>query len=215
MFRIKQDLYRLPHLSIDRLALLAKIDSFNTFDRIEYLQKQGILHAEGAQRLQWLISEVIWQRLKVYAHYKKQKEEMNPLTKAFGFDDPKLVQKQFASSPKDLEKLTKIYQILLPFYQAMKAFFKGDPSILRKEVLWDERDFTLGQIAARLLQYEKAKNYYLKASEASPENGGIWNALGLVELRLGNAVEALSYFQRALAIREKIYGKEHPNVATV
>ena len=43
LFKVKQDLYRLPHLSIDRLALLAKVDSFNTFDRIECLQKQGIL----------------------------------------------------------------------------------------------------------------------------------------------------------------------------
>ena len=166
--------------------MLAKIDSFNTFDRIEYLQKQGILHAEGAQRLQWLMSEVMWQRLKVYSHYKKQKEEMNPLIKAFGFEDPKLVEKQFASSPEDLEKLTKIYQILLPFYQAMKAFFKEDRSILSilsKEILWDERDFTLGQIAARLLQYEKAKNYFLKATEALPEDGRIWNNLYLVEIQ--------------------------------
>ena len=162
------------------------------------------------------MSEVMWQRLKVYAHYKKQKEEMNPLIKAFGFDDPKLVQKQFTSSPKDLEKLTKIYQILLPFFHAMKTLFKEDrsiPSILSKEVLWDENDFTLGQIAARLLQYEKAKHYYLKASKISPENENVWNGLGLVECMLGNPVEGLSNHQKALNICEKIYGEEHSDTA--
>ena len=209
LFKIKQDLYRLPHLSIDRLALLLRVKPCNTLDRIEDLQKQEILTPQGAKNLQWLMSEVIGQRLKVYIHYRAQQEWMNPLIEVFGFEDPQLVQKQFAIDKRSLEKLTNIYQILLPFHQAMQSFLKGDPFILSQEILWDKNDFTLGQIAARLLQYAKAKDYYLKASKILPEDGRIWHVLGLVETRLGNSAKALTYYQRTLTIWGKIYGKEH------
>ena len=32
---------------------------------------------------------------------------------------------------------------------------------------------------------------------------------------LGDAKKAITYYERALAIDEKIYGKDHPNVANI
>ena len=60
----------------------------------------------------------------------------------------------------------------------------------------------------------QAKALLRLLKEDQPLLGGIANNAGLIEREQGRYAEALDYYKKALAIREKVLGKEHPSTAT-
>ena len=105
LFKAKNDFYRFAHLAIDRLAWAYKIEETNTFKRIYRLQEKQIFTQEAAQNLEWLMGQAMYMRLKTYCHYKSQKEEMNPLIRAFGFQEKENI--QFAIKEEGLKNIKK------------------------------------------------------------------------------------------------------------
>jgi len=79
----------------------------------------------------------------------------------------------------------------------------------------------LGNLQGELAKPFIKKDLLLRALAAAekaygkdrPEVTGYLNGLGNAWADLGNARQAIGYYERALAIDEKTYGKEHPNVA--
>ena len=61
--------------------------------------------------------------------------------------------------------------------------------------------------------YRAALAAYLEADRLAPGNGEYINMVGRAYHELGNHEGATDYFEQALAIDEKQYGKEHPDVA--
>ena len=213
LFHIKNDLYRFPHLSIDRLSLLFRIEDQNTFNRINSLEERGVLTSQGAENLKRVIAEAIYYRLQVYFQYKRQREDMNPLLKHFKFDDAELTQKQFAIDQEGLERIENIYQVIVPLYEAIKAFLSGDEKILRNSILWDDSCFTRGKIALRLLQYEHAKAVFLEQKKLTPYRPDLLNFLGLIFHTQGDLEEAIKHISEALEIDRVVYGDKSPQVA--
>ena len=74
--------------------------------------------------------------------------------------------------------------------------------------------FQLGQIAYQRIDYARAYDHYLEAAKLQPDNPEYLNLAGRIAYDLGRYAEAHTFFEKALAIREKALGPEHPHVAT-
>ncbi|WP_213156125.1 tetratricopeptide repeat protein [Neochlamydia sp. AcF65] len=212
LFKVKNDLYRFPHLAMDRLALLKKIVASDTFGRIEQLYKQGIITDSAAEKLKDWMSTALFMRLKTYSHYEAQKEMMNPLIIPFGFDDPDLIKKQFALESQALEDLKKIYRIFIPFYQAIDEYLDGRKERLKSSTLDDNSSQTQGNIALRFFQHKEALEWYNKAVQEDSENPQILNALGALYHEQGNLEKAAAYISQAIEINHDCLNKNCLNL---
>nr|WP_166154350.1 DUF294 nucleotidyltransferase-like domain-containing protein [Neochlamydia sp. AcF84]NGY94293.1 hypothetical protein [Neochlamydia sp. AcF84] len=65
LIKVKNDLYRFPHLALDRLALLNKVQAFQTFTRIDKLNQLGITTEGAANKLKDWMSIALFMRLKM------------------------------------------------------------------------------------------------------------------------------------------------------
>ncbi|BBI18333.1 tetratricopeptide repeat protein [Neochlamydia sp. S13] len=213
LFQVKNDFYRFPHLALDRLALLKKVEASDTFTRIDKLRELEIITKGATEKLKDWMSLALFMRLKAYSHYQAQKEMMNPLLKPFGFEDPDLIKQQFALDHNALEKIRKIYRIFIPFYQAIKEFLAGNEDKLEFSDLEDNSPETQGDILQRLFQYKKAEKWYLLAKVANPQTSKVLNALGIIFHAQGNLDKAAEYINKALDINLKLFGENHLTVA--
>ncbi|MBS4171397.1 hypothetical protein NEOC95_002147 [Neochlamydia sp. AcF95] len=204
LFKVKNDFYRFPHLALDRLALLNKIEVSDTLTRIDELNKQRILTPTASEKLKNWMGIALFMRLKTYSHYHAQQEMMNPLIKPFGFENLDLIKKQFALEPGILKKkLKKFIAFFIPFYHAMQEFLLGNEASLKLSDLEDNSPQTQGDIAARLFQYKEAEDFYLQALEVDLENVGVLNALGMIYHEQQQLDEALGCVNKALEIDKR------------
>ncbi len=201
LLRAKNDLYRLPHLTLDRFALLASVSCPSSWEKIEILQKiKGILNPQGAKNLKWLLSETMRFRLAAYAQANRQREELNPLLSPFINDDATQTSRHFDLNPTFLTELTKIYQVLLPLYDTLEQFIKSrDIGALCRQSFWAENKESMGQIAMRLQQYEKAKGYF----QALPETVKFLTFLGRIAEAEGDFGGAERYYLKLKSLAEQ------------
>jgi len=54
---------------------------------------------------------------------------------------------------------------------------------------------------------------YEKSTQLTPDNAASWNWLGLLQIEFAKYPDAITSFEKALAIDLKIYGEDHPQVA--
>ncbi|WP_213150938.1 tetratricopeptide repeat protein [Neochlamydia sp. AcF95] len=214
LFKVKNDFYRFPHLALDRLAVLKKVAAFDTFTRLDKLSELGIITKGATERLREWMSLALFMRLKTYSHYQAQQEMMNPLLKPFGFEDPDLIEKQFALDHQALKKIKKIYQTFIPFYQCIQEFLAGNEDALKSSDLEDNSPKTRGDILRRLSQNKKAEKWYQQAKNANPQDTEVLNALGIIYKGQGNLDKAAKYSNQTLAISIKLFGENHPSVAS-
>ncbi|BBI16741.1 tetratricopeptide repeat protein [Neochlamydia sp. S13] len=209
LFKVKNDFYRFPHLALDRLALLKEVAASDTFTRITQLKDKGVLTDNAAEKLSEWMSIALFMRLKTYSHYKAQREMMNPLLKPFGFEDPKLVEKQFTLDLAALKKIKKIYHIFIPFYQAVKEFLAGNENALKSLDVKNISTKTQGDIALRIFQQKKAKKFYKLAQEKNPEDADILVVLGYIYKGQGKLDKAAKKIEQALKIRSQFLCKNY------
>lgn len=106
--------------------------------------------------------------------------------------------------------------------QARESLIKGDTA--KAEQLFEqalgtdtkraaEAAFQLGELALSRIDYTKARRYYLEAARLQPDNADYVNKAGRINHEMGRYPEALSFYEKALAIREKTLGPNHPDVA--
>ncbi|WP_238578408.1 tetratricopeptide repeat protein [Neochlamydia sp. TUME1] len=213
LFRVKNDFYRFPHLALDRLALLKEVKAADTFNRIDQLNEQKFITDSAATKLKEWMSIALFMRLKTYSHYQSQKEIMNPLIKPFKFDEPALIQKQFALDQQLLEKIRKIYSIFIPFYQIFQKFLFEDEDSFKLSDLGDDSAETQGNIALRLFQLEQAKSCFILAKNENPKNTRILNKLGIIYFKQKNLEQAAEHFKEALDIELELSEEKLPNMA--
>jgi len=74
--------------------------------------------------------------------------------------------------------------------------------------------YYLGNIRFAELDFRTAELYYVEAAELDPNNTDYINMAGRVADVLGKHLEAVNYYEQALSIDKKVYGDQHPKVAT-
>ncbi len=106
--------------------------------------------------------------------------------------------------------------------QAKQALQKGDAAAA--ETLFSnvaqnakqhaaEAAFRLGELAYNRINFAMAYQYYQEAARLQPENSEYLNMAGRIAHEMGSYQEALPFYEKALALREKSLGPEHPDVA--
>ncbi|NUO08029.1 MAG: tetratricopeptide repeat protein [Candidatus Brocadia sp.] len=75
--------------------------------------------------------------------------------------------------------------------------------------------YVLGLTKELDLNYEQARQDYEQAIKYAPQNSKYLNKYGEILLILGNSKDAIKYFNDALNISRKVYGEDHPDVATI
>lgn len=106
--------------------------------------------------------------------------------------------------------------------QARESLIKGDTA--KAEQLFEqalgtdtkraaEAAFQLGELALSRIDYTKARRYYLEAARLRPDNADYVNKAGRINHEMGRYPEAQSFYEKALALREKTLGPNHPDVA--
>ncbi|MEO6562351.1 MAG: tetratricopeptide repeat protein, partial [Nitrosospira sp.] len=106
--------------------------------------------------------------------------------------------------------------------QARESLAKGDTA--KAERLFEqvlatdpkhaaEAAFQLGELALSKIDYLRARKYYLEAARLEPDNADYVNKAGKINHEMGRYPEARSFYEKALAIRERSLGPEHPNIA--
>jgi tetratricopeptide (TPR) repeat protein len=224
LFDAKKSFYRIPSLIIDELALYYDIDLGHSsgFAKLAALRDKGILQAEAAQRLAYVLSETMRFRLQTYLHYNAQREGMNPLQQVLLPEDK--AQKHHVINTNDLACITYSLQVLLPLYHTMQRFQQAPDKgrdLLSKNSLFDESLVTRGKIALRLHQYHEAEQHFKQALKQEEKSktptaslGNIYGYLGYITNKLADTQQAIDYHERALAIYKQVYGEQHPAVAT-
>nr|WP_166158320.1 tetratricopeptide repeat protein [Neochlamydia sp. AcF84]NGY95976.1 hypothetical protein [Neochlamydia sp. AcF84] len=213
LFKVKNDLYRFPHLALDRLALLEELKTSNTFERIDELKEQKTITHKAAEKLKEWMSIALIMRLKTYTYYQAQQEMMNPLIKAFGFDDPIFIKKQFALDKNSLKKIIKIYRIFIPFYKVIQQFLAGDEDSLKLSCLDDNSLEDRGNIALRLFQHKEAKGWFKLAIKENSQNTLALNGLGIIYQERGKLGKAVKYAKQALSTDRQLLGENHSTIA--
>jgi tetratricopeptide (TPR) repeat protein len=214
LFKVKNDLYRFPHVALDRLVLLKKIAATETFTRIDKLSELKVITKRATEKLKEWMSLVLFMRLKTYSHYEVQKEMMNPLLKPFGFEDAELIQQQFALDPTALKNIKKTYRTFIPFYHSIHEFLAGNEDKLTSSDLEDDSPEAHGDIHRRLFQHKKAEKWYILVQKANPQNARVLNALAIIYYEQGNLKQATEYINKAHAINLKLFGENHPHMAS-
>lgn len=224
VFDPKKNLYRLPNLIIDELALYCKVDAHyvSGLSKVVQLREKGILQPDAAQRLAYVLSETIRFRIQTYLHYDKQLEKMNPLLRYFTTEGK--ISSQYTLQNNDVEILKYILQVLMPLYETMLEF-NDNPEAgeqqLRKAVLYANDVFRQGVIALRLYQYRTALIYFqqvveerkLLVDKPHSEVAISYNNMGFIYDALGNANRALDCYQKALGTWQMLPGKQDAYVA--
>ncbi|MGZ6330307.1 MAG: DUF294 nucleotidyltransferase-like domain-containing protein, partial [Parachlamydiaceae bacterium] len=76
-YNVKKDLYRLPNTMFDGLANYFNLVSTSTWERIEELEKRGLLCSDGANNLKLLTMGAQELRLATYLKHNRQKEHLD------------------------------------------------------------------------------------------------------------------------------------------
>lgn len=72
--------------------------------------------------------------------------------------------------------------------------------------------FELGSVRELQLDYSGAKKYYEQANKLEPDNTRYLRNIGHILLRLGDNKQAIGYYEKALALDLKVYGRQHQNL---
>ena len=109
-----------------------------------------------------------------------------------------------------------------PYASALEAIVDGryddarrllDQAQQNKEVSLDKIIFARGLTEMHVGHFADAVGWFKKALELRPSNADIIEATALALLEAGQPGEAEPLLRRALAIREKVLGPDHPEVA--
>ena len=235
LYDVKQEIYRLPDRLLYRLAMYYGILPTSGWDAVDQLSQRGIIGVgedaqQAAHHLQYAVSFATMLRLQTYLHYGQQQEGATMLSDVSQEEEvKKVVQKAFTLPESSLQaggSLFKYYYAALPLHSKMQEFFKGahqEGPFFQAEPFYDSSAESRAAIHQRMLQHKERKNCYEEVladqeqryDPNHPEIARTVNNLGNAWSDLGDTRQAVSFYERALSIREQVYKEDpnHPDIA--
>lgn len=205
-FGIKKELYRPLQEGLSALSLLFKLKEKRSSDRLEALKKLKILSQQGANNIKKAFSLVLALRVEAHLFYKDEQEFL------FHQDNEKSKDSNYLYFTKDhLEALYEIYQVLLPFQNAMEKFYASkDKKALASETFLQPGAAARAKASQKSMQYTEARKAYQEAVALNPHDRDALMFLSNLEGDLGNFEESAKHAKLATAIDQKNYPKPHP-----
>jgi tetratricopeptide (TPR) repeat protein len=120
LFGVKKELYRLPSIALEALALYLKIPEKNSFLRIQTLLSKNLITAKAAENLKFVLTVANRLRIECHQFYKDEKEFLlNPEIKTSQNENKAELLKILTEL--ELEEISKCYLILYPFLDALDS----------------------------------------------------------------------------------------------
>ena len=235
LYDVKQEIYRLPDRLLYRLAMYYGILPTSGWDAIDQLSQHGIIGVgdeaqQAAHHLHYAVSFATMLRLQTYLHHGQQFEKATMLSKTS--QEAEVRQAVLAaltlpeSSLQAGGSLFKYYYTAIPLYGEMKRFFEEpsqEGSFFQQAPFYDSSAETRAAIHQRMLQHKETKDSYEEALAIEEQRYGpnhpsvarTVHKLGIAWGALGDARQAVSFLERALAIYEQVYQEtpNHPDIA--
>lgn len=197
-FDAKTNLYRPLQILIESLALYYQLKSSTTMELIDELKKKGIFSNQGAIRLKSALATALTWRFKVQLFYGSEKESMV-------LSETDEDQGYFSIGFQETIKLREIYRTQFPFQQAVENFQKQNDEKFLHADFYDPKVGQVNYAVERSLNYTEAERQYVQAASFSVNPSTLGN-LGRIKRTLGQAIEAVDYEKRRLALLKKSHG---------
>lgn len=238
LYIVKQEIYRLPSIIFDRLALYFDLDceishtkeTFlkykSTWDRIEIMARRHIIDESAKNNLLIIASISNELRLRAYLSNNGQREKMHVISS----QQSTMLKKSyniFQLSLKDL--LFRYYFTVLPMHEVIEKFCQMNVSeqITDREYFkasfFDNSAITNGLINKRLLDYKQSeiyfknalKEYIKKYGSNHAKTIGCINLLGEILQIQGNLREAKEHYELATTLNCKLNGETHSTTVSL
>ena len=195
---LKERFYRFPVEVIHKICQFYGIEAKNSWERLEVLQRNKVFSKEGFQHLSRALEAINLLRLRVQSCRGENCEEVHFLRVHSGS-----VEREdfYELNPEEQESLMQVYQVLLPFYEALKIFCdKGGKGAALKGSFYTEKFKENGASYERLCNYDRAEECYRMAVKNNPDDWEAFDALGRVLQQKIQCEEAVKYHEKALAL---------------
>ncbi|XP_028409157.1 uncharacterized protein LOC114531738 [Dendronephthya gigantea] len=208
IYNVKKDLYRQPERLLSILFLKFGIEGADVYEGIEELHVKGFVDAKLKRDLMKSISIACELRLRSYLDHDRQLEEL---------DIPSFIACCSETASEAPESLTKNARLdrLIAFYRVVLPFL-GEVLEMpcdRKPITWAYSDLSHSPsyynalIHLRLLRYEDAKYFSMKAVRENPANPTSWRVLARLLEKQGKYAEA--FLCRWKSFNMYFYGNEN------
>ncbi|XP_019631153.1 PREDICTED: uncharacterized protein LOC109475051 [Branchiostoma belcheri] len=207
LLHVKKEIYRLPSTLLEGLARFYGIMSCSSWERIEELQKKGVLNAKAAQNLKVAVAISMELRLKCYLKHGSQRGLMNT-TVPLQIKEEERTEVLFHVEDPGL--LVAFYSVLLSLREAIEEAlcdpFEEFANTLSKMLsgnLVDNGPKTKGLVYSKLLQYRTSLEYFRQADKENPGDTAVLDATGNLLHFMGTFQDALQTHQASLDVKQR------------
>lgn len=196
-FGVKQELYRPIQAGINCLSLFFGVEENSTRKKIDRLVAKNVLNRKGATNLKKALSLALQIRLQAHLFYRRENELL------YHKEEGKQLESGLLYFNSELtEMVRQIYQVLIPFSEALKDFLKTlDSTTLNQQSFFSETiDMFDPQYGQSLEEAHRACQH---AVSLNPGNIQAQVDLAHVSLQLGDMENSLGRALQALQLSEQ------------
>lgn len=212
-FDVKRDFYRLLQNIINGLAFYHHLNSNSTFERLDELRAKNIISSAGAHQLKKALRAIIQLRIEAHLFYKTAREIFYF---SRGVSDDEEEKELLKITPELNRQIVEIYRTLIPLHRSAQAFVQGDSEAFASSSFYDPTVGHYDERAATQFQFATALASAESSVVLSPSSSSARRELGLVQLKVGKAEDAIKSFGEALALLKEQHGdRPHSEIASV
>eukprot|EP00058_Branchiostoma_floridae_P000829 XP_002586317.1 hypothetical protein BRAFLDRAFT_109087 [Branchiostoma floridae] len=223
LLNVKKDIYRVPGIAIEVLALCCQINLASVWDIIEELKDAGSIQEENATHLKVLTSISAELRLRTYLHNGGQQDSMSPLTQMKYHSQAQEISDATLTSVfhiPDVQVLFRYYCRAIPLKKCIPSRLKVKPKIVVLEsTIIDVSHECRARISGKLHLYDRAKHHWEAAltdvGSDKIKRAEILLELGRLHVIFGDITTSISLNEQSLSLRRSIYGHHatHPDIS--
>eukprot|EP00058_Branchiostoma_floridae_P015010 XP_002600498.1 hypothetical protein BRAFLDRAFT_70133 [Branchiostoma floridae] len=226
---VKKDIYRLPAVEVDCLALSTHIVPTTVWKTIEELENQQVISSHNAHHLTVLTSISAELRLRTYIANGGQRENFSALAstetglhETFTQDNNDVQRRVLTPIfhlPND-RQLFRYYYTAVPLEKFLQGWSEKKQDLTSIADLYDNSAKVRGLMYFELCKHEQALSCFheaLKKTDGTDlmDKSSLLSFIGFSYMELGDYRNAISFTEQSLELRRGIHGQNssHPHIA--
>lgn len=207
IYNVKKDLYRQPERLLSILFLKFGIDGADVYDGIKELHERGFVDAKMKRDLITSISIACELRLRSYLDHDRQLEDLDIPSFIACCSETSYKAPEALMKKARLDRLIAFYRIVLPFLgEVLEMQCDAKPITWSHTALSCSPSYYNALVYLRLLRYDDAKYFSMKAIHENPANPTNWKVLARLLEKQGKYAEAFLCHSKSFRIH--FFGNE-------
>ncbi|XP_019643790.1 PREDICTED: uncharacterized protein LOC109484875 [Branchiostoma belcheri] len=219
---VKKELYRLPALAVDSLALSSGIIPTTVWETIEEMKNQQVISPNNAHHLTVLTSISAELRLRTYMANGGQKENLSAMasmeTEQHGQESSIQTNGEAQTNMlkpvfyiQNEKQLFRYYYTSIPLKKVLSESSEGKANHYSFPELYNNSSKVCGMMYQEVCKYQLAISYFLEAlkkdEQIDTEKMDLLGTLGSIWLIMGDYQKSIDYTKGALQLCRGIYGQ--------